>query len=124
MITGGYHSGPVQTIRTVGYVGLLILVLAMIRIAVHAHRQIIRCRGTEWYPVSLYIGVPAIVLPIFFVLIFGDFGGDVSALFFFYSMVSLLEKNLPLPPYVKAGNIPYIYSKKSQMNLDPPAVQG
>lgn len=119
MITGGYHSGPVQTIRTVGYVGLLILVLAMIRIAVHAHRQIIRCRGTEWYPVSLYIGVPAIVLPIFFVLIFGDFGRDVSALFFFYSIVSLLEKNLPLPPYVRRADIPYILNSRRNQPSEP-----
>jgi hypothetical protein len=111
MVTGGYHSGPVQTIRTVGYVGLGILVLAMIRMAVHAHRQIIRCRGTEWFPLSLYFGIPVIVLPPFFVLIFGDFGKDVSALIFSYAMISLLEKNLPLPPYQKARYMPFVLSR-------------
>lgn len=112
MISGGYHSGPVQTVRTVGYVGLIVLLAAMVRIAVHAHRQIIRCRGTEWYPIALFIGVPAIVLPIFFTFIFGEFGKDVSALFLSYGMISLLEKNLPLPPYVKRTHVPYILKKR------------
>jgi hypothetical protein len=107
MISGGYHSGPVQTIRTVGYVGLAVLLIAMIRIAVHAHRQIIRCRGTEWYPIALFIGVPAIILPIFFFFIFGEFSKDVAALLLSYGMVSLLEKNLPIPPYVIRRREPY-----------------
>ena len=112
MITGNYHSGPVQTVRAVGYVGLIILVLAMIRMAVYAHRQIIRCRGTEWYPLALFIAVPIIILPPFFVFIFGDFGRDVSALFLSYGMVSLLEKNLPIPPYVARTKMSYILQRK------------
>jgi len=111
MITGSYHSGPVQTVRTLGYVGLIILVLAMIRMAVHAHRQMIRCRGTEWYPLALLIGVPVIVLPPFFVFVFGEFGKDVSVLFLSYGMMSLLEKNLPLPPYVKQMYQPYMLGR-------------
>jgi hypothetical protein len=99
MLTGGYHSGSVQTIRTVGYVGLLVLLLAMIRMAVHAHRQILRCRGTDWYPHALFLGIPIIHLPIFFTLIVGDFGNGVAATFLSYGIIRLLEKNLPLPAY-------------------------
>jgi hypothetical protein len=115
MITGGYHSGPVQCVRIIGYFGLMALLIAMIRVAVHAHRQIIRCRNTEWYPIALYTGIPAIILPIFFVFIFGDFGRDVSALFYSYGMVTLLEKNLPLPAYVKKKHIPYVLNKNKSM---------
>jgi hypothetical protein len=113
MVTGGYHSGPVQTVRTTGYVGLGILVLAMIRMAVHAHRQIMRCRGTEWFPLSLYFGIPAIALPPIFIFVFGDFGRDVAAVFFSYGMISLLEKNLPLPAYVKLRRVPYILQTRA-----------
>jgi len=116
MITGGYHSGPVQTVRIVGYVGLIVLVLAMSRMAVYAHRQILRCRGTEWFPLSLYFCIPVIVLPFFFVLIFGDFGKDVSALFLSYGMISLFEKNLPLPAYVKPRRVPYVLMNNRQSN--------
>ena len=113
MLSGGYHSGPVQTIRTVGYFGLAMLLLGMIRIAVYSHRQIIRCRGTEWYPVALYIGIPSIVLPIFFVFIVGDFGHDVAALFFSYGMLSMLEKNLPIPPYRKVVPVPFVFRNRN-----------
>ncbi|MEX1048183.1 MAG: hypothetical protein WED15_01550, partial [Akkermansiaceae bacterium] len=115
MLTGGYHSGPVQTVRTVGYAGLLVLLLTMIRVAVHAHRQILRCRGTEWYPLALFFGIPIIALPPFFVLIFGEFGKDVAATFIAYGMIRLLEKNLPLPAYVVARRTPYILNKHHEM---------
>ena len=108
MVTGNYHSGPVQTIRAVGYVGLAILILAMIRLAVHAHRQILRCRGTEWFPVALYYGIPTIVLPPFFVFIMGTFGNATASVFFSYAVISLLEKNLPLPPYKAHRREPFI----------------
>ena len=100
MITGGYHSGPVQCVRITGYVGLLVLLVTMIRVAVHAHRQIMRCRGTEWYSLALFFGIPIIALPFIYVFVFGDFGRDVSATFIAIGMIRLLEKNLPLPPYV------------------------
>jgi hypothetical protein len=99
MINSSYHSGPVQTIRTVGYVGLLILVLAMIRAAVHAHRQIIRCRGTEWFPVALFFCIPIITMPIIFCFIFGEFADAVELTMMSIAMVRILEKNLPLPRF-------------------------
>lgn len=107
MVSGNYHSGPVQTVRAVGYVGLVILILAMLRMAVHAHRQILRSRNTEWYPVTLYFGIYTIVQPIVFVFIVGNFGIDAARLFFSYAIVSLLEKNLPLSAYKKRSDISY-----------------
>jgi len=99
MITGGYHSGPVHSIRTVGYVGLAILLAAMIRVAVHSHRQIIRCRGTEWFPVALFLCIPSLILPIFWTFIFGEFQSGVAHTIFGLAMVRLLERNLPLPSW-------------------------
>jgi len=117
MITGGYHSGPVQCVRITGYVGLLILLITMIRVAVHAHRQIIRCRGTEWYSLALFFGIPIIALPFLYVLVFGDFGTDVAATFIAIGMIRLLEKNLPLPPYVVRKREPYVLMKREQAAL-------
>jgi hypothetical protein len=117
MVTGGYHSGPVQCVRIVGYVGLIVVVLAMIRMAVHAHRQIIRCRGTEWYPVALYFGIPVIALPFMYVLVFGDFGRDVAIVFLSYGLIRMLEKNLPLPAYVIPKRAPYILNRRPAGNI-------
>lgn len=107
MIGGGYHSGPVQTIRTVGYVGLAVLILGMLRVAVHAHRQIQRTRDTEWFPVALFIGIPFIVGPIFWIGIIGSFDGGSRMLLMGTAMIAMLEKNLPLPAYVRGRRLPY-----------------
>jgi len=101
LANGDYHSGPVQTIRTIGYVGLIVLLLAQIRLAVHAHRQIQRCRNTEWFTLALIVGMPLVWAPIFFVFVFGTFKDGASALIMGYAMVRMLETNLPLPAYVR-----------------------
>jgi hypothetical protein len=106
MLTGGYHSGPVQTIRAVGYVGLLILLAAMVRLAVHAHRMIRRYHGTEWSPLVYFFGIPQIVLPIFFTLVFGEFSRDVCVVFFGFALLRLLEKNLPTVAQVSRVTAP------------------
>jgi hypothetical protein len=99
LISGDYHSGPVSTIRTVGYVGLAVLLAGMFRVAVHAHRQIKRCRGTEWYPTALFIGIPIIGGPISWIFIFGSFEMGAASLFMGTALVRLMENNLPLPAY-------------------------
>jgi hypothetical protein len=103
LLSGDYHSGPVQTIRVIGYVGLFLLLIAQIRLAVHAHRQIIRCRNTEWFPLALFIGIPLIWNPIFFVFVFGDFKSATTTLLLGGAMVRLLENNLPLPAFGRKG---------------------
>jgi hypothetical protein len=114
LISGDYHSGPVQTIRTCGYLGLSILVIGMIRVAVHAHRQIQRCRNTEWFPVALFIGNVYIWLPFGWVFIFGSFSGGADALLMGTAMIRMLEKSLPLPEYVVRRRQPYILQKLQQ----------
>lgn len=113
LANGDYHSGPVSCIRVFGYIGLGIFLLAQIRLAVHAHRQIIRCRGSGWFPLALFTGIPLIYGPIFFVFIFGDFKQNAAAFLLAVGMVRLLENNLPLAPYVKKSRLPYILQTKS-----------
>lgn len=100
LASGSYHSGPVHSVRMVGYVGLLILLLAMIRVAVHAHRQILRCKGTEWSPVALFFGIPLIIHPFFFIFVFGEYHTAVAQMTLGLAMVRLMERNIPLPAYV------------------------
>lgn len=97
LISGDYHSGPVQTIRVCGYVGLVVLLIGMFRVTVHAHRQIERCRNTEWFPVALFIGNVYIWLPLGWIFIFGSFSGGADALLMGTALVRMLEKHLPLP---------------------------
>jgi hypothetical protein len=119
MMTGDFHSGPVQTIRTVGYVGLLILVIGLVRVAVHAHRQIMRCRGTEWYPTALFIGIPLIWGPFFWVFIFGTFTGGFTMLFMGTAIVRIMEQNLPLPAYAPVSREPYLLKPMHLRRREP-----
>jgi len=106
LASGDYHSGPIQVIRTIGYVGLFFILIAQIRLAVHTHRQIRRCRATEWFPLALIVGIPLIWSPIFFVLVFGTFAGAMEGLLIGAGFVKLLEHNLPLPAYQPRAALP------------------
>jgi hypothetical protein len=108
MISGGYHSGPVVTIRTIGYVGLFVLIVGFIRLIIHAHRQIIRCRGSEWYSTVLFICIPIIAGPITWTFLYGTFDGGAGILAMGCAMVRILERNLPLPAYVLKRREPYL----------------
>lgn len=101
MLLGAYHSGPLHSIHMTGYVGLSVLLLAMIRLAVHAHRQMMRCKGTEWSPIALFFGIPLIVQPFFFTFIFGEYHTGVAQTVMGIAMVRLMERNLPVPAYLR-----------------------
>ena len=117
LANGDYHSGPVSSIRVIGYIGLLFFLLAQIRLAVHAHRQIIRCRGTEWLPLALFTGIPLVFAPLFFVFIFGDFKSNAAAFLLAAGMIRLLENNLPLPAYVNRSRLPFVLQSGHRAQL-------
>lgn len=114
MISGDYHSGPVQTIRTVGYVGMFVLLIGMIRLSIHAHRQIMRCKGTEWFPTALFIGNTYIWFAFGWTFIFGSFVGGASALLMGSALIRLLQNNLPLPAYIPGSRQPYVLGARNQ----------
>jgi hypothetical protein len=115
LIVGSYHSGPVHSVRMVGYVGLIVLLLAMFRLAVHAHRQIVRCRGTEWFPVALFFGIPLITQPFFFVFVFGEYHTGFAQTLFGIALIRILERNLPLPEWKSRIPRPYLLRRNPQM---------
>lgn len=99
LANGDYHSGPIQTIRTTGYVGLAFLLIAQIRLGSLAHRQITLCRGSEWYPLALLVGIPLVWSPVFFVFVFGTFQSAMESLLLGAALIKILQVNLPLPAY-------------------------
>jgi hypothetical protein len=120
MISGDYHSGPVSAIRTIGYSGLAVMLLFQLRLLVHAHRQIMRSRGTEWFPVTLFFCIPTIWFPFFFVFIFGGFRGDAATILLNAGMLRLLANNLPLPPYNPSRRIvPLVVSPQRKALATP-----
>jgi len=91
MIAGAYHSGPLSTIRFVGYIGLVIFLTFLAFIAWRAYRLIIRAQRTPLFPVALFVGMPMLLKPFFYLFVFGGFDGDLPEALFSAGMIRLLE---------------------------------
>lgn len=95
MANGDYHSTLVSTIRTCGYLGAVLLVIATFRLAVHAHRLVKKYKNTEYEVLCLLQGIPLVAAPVWVFLSASSFGQSMSALILGIGMVRLLENNLP-----------------------------
>ncbi len=94
MISGGVHSGPITAIRYVGYVGLALFMVFLIFVAIRAVRLIHRSEGTPFYPLALFLGLPSIVHPFTYVLIFGAYEADLPHAIMAVGLQKLLENSL------------------------------
>lgn len=94
MINGGVHSGPVSSIRFVGFLGLALFAILLILVAIRAVQLIRRSEGTPYYFLALYIGMPAIWYPLYFTFIFGAFEVDLPNAIIAIGMQRLLENSL------------------------------
>lgn len=106
MISGGVHSGPVSTIRYVGYVGLALFLTLLILMARRALQLIRRAKDTPFFSLAIAFGMPVIVYPFNFVFIFGGFGEDLANAVFIIGLQRLLENSLDayLPGVEKAAS--------------------
>ena len=118
MISGGVHSGPITTIRYVGYVGLALFMIFLVLIARRGYLLIRRARNTPFFPLALFFNVMALLYPLNFAFIFGAFEADFANAIYLVGLQKLLENSLDAylgeketprreiiqPP--KAGNVP------------------
>jgi hypothetical protein len=93
MIQGTFHSGPISSIRRVGYLGLIILIVFMISLAQYALRLIKQTSGTSYQTITLFYGLPIVVLPFFFLFIFGDYN-DILFMFFSLGMMKMISSSV------------------------------
>ncbi|MDD5349100.1 MAG: O-antigen ligase family protein [Chthoniobacteraceae bacterium] len=93
-ISGDYHSLPLSTIHTVGYVGLALLLVLMGAMSYYAWTLIKRAKGTPYFPIALFVGVP-IVYEIFYGnLIFGGFNITAPANIYAIAWMRLVSRSL------------------------------
>jgi O-antigen ligase len=96
MISGAVHSGPVGTIKFVGYLGLAIFVALLIVVSRTAWKICRRARGTPYFPYALYMGVPAIFGPFNFIFIYGAFEHDLANYLITGGMLKMLDISLDI----------------------------
>jgi len=106
LINGDYHSGPVSTIRVIGYTGLVLFLLAQFRLGLLAHRMIIGTRGSRWHSLCLLMGIPTIVSPVIFVFVFGDFKSAITSYLISVAMLNLIRNSLELQPILGRAATP------------------
>jgi hypothetical protein len=91
LIVGDYHSGPLSAIRYAGVVGLVLYLSLLIVSARYAWNIVRRSRGTDYLPLALLVGIPAIYEPFNYVFIFGEFDAGFPTTIFLCGMLKLLS---------------------------------
>ena len=71
--TGGYHSGPLTTIRYVGIIGLIQVYILAIIAAIYSYKVVQRCRGTPLFAVAIFLAIQFIWGPLHFTFVFGSY---------------------------------------------------
>lgn len=94
MITGSVHSGPVGAVRHGGYVGLVILLVLLFAQMREAWRLIQQSLHTPYRLLALFICIPAVIEPFFFILIFGAYENAVPDSLYTLGMLRMLANSL------------------------------
>ena len=94
LIDGDYHSGPVSTIRFAGYVGLFLLLPLFFYFVKMGYETIQKAIGTPYQFCAIYFGIPTIVYPFFFLLVFGDYKSVLVDICFNVGVFKMINASL------------------------------
>lgn len=94
LIMGSYHSGPLNTIKRVGFIGLGILVLWFFFQTREILRLMARAWGTPYQNWSLFLTIPAVYAPFNFFFIYGSYETALPGLIYSLGYYKLLENSL------------------------------
>ncbi len=108
MISGQVHSGPVSSIKFVGYIGLAMILTILIGMAITAWKLVWRAKRTPYFILALFIGIPAMIEPFYFTFIFGGFENALPESLLTLGMLRMLRNSLDdfAAPQTVASAIP------------------
>lgn len=104
MRSGDYHSGPIQTINRVGYIGLFFLIIAFFVFSRYTLRLFKRSRGTPFFFSTLIVGLPMIVYPFFFTLVIGGHAQALMMFSFHGGMLRMIENSMDYEDQLELEN--------------------
>ena len=94
MINGDVHSGPVSAIRCVGYLGLALFLPLIVSLARYVYKITLECLGTPFQHFALFTGLPLLLMPLTFILIFGDFKSDLGTVIFSAGVFHMISNSV------------------------------
>jgi hypothetical protein len=103
LLDGDFHSGPISTVRFSGYLGLTLLMPLFAIFATMGYRIINIGHGTPYESCCLFYGIPVIILPFFYIFIFGDYKIVLGNILINVGVMKMLERSisnlkLEMPP--------------------------
>lgn len=93
LIQGTVHSGPISSIKRVGYVGLGLLIIFMVGLSIYAYQSLKAAQGTPYEIIGYYYCLPIIITPFLFIFVFGDYS-DISKLMFYLGMLKMINESI------------------------------
>jgi hypothetical protein len=94
IIKGSFHSGPISSIRFVGYVGLALFMWLQLYFLFYVVKLVPRALNTRFMPLAIYIGIWVVYKPFEFIFIFGAYDNDVAYVISYAGLARLLENSM------------------------------
>lgn len=94
LIVGNVHSGPLSTIRYAGYVGLAIYLIFLSVCASKAWKLARRAMSTPHLGFALFICIPVVYAPLYFLFIFGSFDISLPISIYYLGLLKMLDNSL------------------------------
>jgi len=94
IVKGAFHSGPISSIRFVGYVGLALFTWLQLYFLFYVVKLVHRALNTRFMPLAIYVGIWAVYTPFEFIFIFGAFDDNLIALMSYAGLARLLENSM------------------------------
>ncbi len=95
MIVGNFHSGPVTSIRYIGYIGLLLYLAMILLLAREGWKLCKAFKGSPYESLCYFMCLPLIMEPLTYVFIFGSFDVAVPEAIFGIGALKLLRSAVP-----------------------------
>ena len=112
-ISGDFHSGPISTIRVVGYVGLVFVYMLMFAMALRAVQLIRRCNGTPLFEPSLFFLMPVVFEPLWFTLVFGAYSMWFPFIAVSLGMMKVIENSLEASERTQTPLLPIVNTRRA-----------
>lgn len=93
-IMGGFHHGPLSTIRVVGYVGMVFYAALLCAVARKGWILVRRAKETPFLPLTLFVAIPTILSATFYFIGGGNFDPDFERTIFALGMLKMIEASL------------------------------
>ncbi len=98
MIVGSFHNGPLSAVRYGGVVGLILLLALMLLSVKTALGLIKQTRNTPMFPVTLFMVIPTVYVPLEFTFMVGGYDSNMPVAILTAGFLALMRRTFAEEP--------------------------